>query len=218
MRVKGEFIDLSDDTLVPAPWVEACEETVIPISRRDRRIAGVDPARYGVDETVLQWRIGRKVQEPLKWSKASNVETANRVIQAIRDFKLDEVFIDEGGPGAGVVDILEVKRGISEKIRPINASSSSEDPELYINKRAEMFWFLRSLFQDSAIHVPHDEQLEGQLTSLKYMYTRKGQLQIESKEDRRRRGFASPNEADALALCFAGEAVDMNEPGQGIWI
>jgi hypothetical protein len=42
--------------------------------------------------------------------------------------------------------------------------------------------------------------LQGDLTSIGY--TSDGRLLLEAKEDMRRRGVPSPDEADAVALCF----------------
>lgn len=50
-----------------------------------------------------------------------------------------------------------------------------------------------------------------QLTQLRYTFTPRGQMKLESKEDMRKRRLGShvwqsPDRADSLALCFAGAA------------
>ena len=42
-----------------------------------------------------------------------------------------------------------------------------------------------------------------ELANIKYKFNSKGQLQIESKEDMKKRGLNSPDVADALMLTFA---------------
>ena len=46
----------------------------------------------------------------------------------------------------------------------------------------------------------------GDLVSCGYKYDSSGRLLLESKQDMRRRGVPSPDEADAVALCFSGPA------------
>jgi hypothetical protein len=48
-----------------------------------------------------------------------------------------------------------------------------------------------------------DEELRQDLCGPMYDHTLKQQLFIESKKDMKRRGLASPDDADALALTFA---------------
>jgi len=40
------------------------------------------------------------------------------------------------------------------------------------------------------------------LSDIRYTYNRRGQLQIESKEDMKKRGSRSPDIADALLMAF----------------
>ena len=51
--------------------------------------------------------------------------------------------------------------------------------------------------------LPDDAQLRDDLAGPEAFMNRSGKLQLESKEDMKKRGLASPNKADALALTFA---------------
>jgi hypothetical protein len=46
--------------------------------------------------------------------------------------------------------------------------------------------------------------LIGQLASVRYTFTSSGKVQVEGKERMLERGVASPDEADAFVLTFAG--------------
>jgi len=61
---------------------------------------------------------------------------------------------------------------------------------------------LRSALQ-GRFSLPDRDSLQGDLTSVGYKYNSSGQLQLESKQDLRRRGVPSPDEGDAVALCFS---------------
>jgi hypothetical protein len=62
--------------------------------------------------------------------------------------------------------------------------------------------------------IPDDQVLIGELCAPTYRFSNvRGRKQLESKDDLKRRGFSSPDRADALALTFAhpvlGEDVEM---------
>jgi phage terminase large subunit len=54
--------------------------------------------------------------------------------------------------------------------------------------------------------MPKDERLLAGLVAPRYSFTSNGKLKAESKDEMRRRGLASPDEADALCLTMASDA------------
>jgi hypothetical protein len=84
----------------------------------------------------------------------------------------------------------------------VNVGERAFDNERFLNTRAEMYWALRERFITGDIQIPFDEDLMSQLSNIKFKFTAKGQIQIESKEDMKKRGMSSPDKADALMLCF----------------
>ena len=71
----------------------------------------------------------------------------------------------------------------------------------YANRRAELYGNLRSALQ-GRLSLPDSDSLQADLVSIGYKFTSEGKLLLESKQDMRRRGVPSPDEADACALCF----------------
>ena len=53
------------------------------------------------------------------------------------------------------------------------------------------------------VELPDDSGLRDGLIGLEYGFSAKMAIQLERKEDLKKRGLASPDEADALALTFA---------------
>jgi hypothetical protein len=51
--------------------------------------------------------------------------------------------------------------------------------------------------------IPPSNELRDQLIGPEYDFNLKGELQLEKKSDMKRRGLASPDIADALALTYA---------------
>jgi hypothetical protein len=62
---------------------------------------------------------------------------------------------------------------------------------------------LRERFQNGEVSGLDDEVSIAQLASLRYEINPRGQVQIESKEEARKRGVKSPDRAEALMLAFA---------------
>jgi len=62
---------------------------------------------------------------------------------------------------------------------------------------------VRERFQDGQVSGLNDELAIAQLASLRYEINPRGQVQIESKDQARKRGVRSPDRAEALMLAFA---------------
>ena len=58
--------------------------------------------------------------------------------------------------------------------------------------------------ENAEIILPDDDELTAQLTCRRTLTNSKGKLGVESKDSMRSRGLASPDKADALALCLDG--------------
>ncbi len=86
-----------------------------------------------------------------------------------------------------------------EIVIDVNSSLRMTDGQHY-NLRAYMWQQMKDWLATASI--PNDPELRASLTSLRYFF-RGGELLIESKEDAKKRGIKSPDEADSLALSFA---------------
>ena len=71
----------------------------------------------------------------------------------------------------------------------------------YANKRAEMWGYLKEWCKFGCL--PDDRDLRADLTAVDYGYDATDAIRLERKDDMRRRGLASPDDGDALALTFA---------------
>lgn len=171
-------------------------------------IIGVDVARFGDDKTVLCYRKGRLVLKLDAHSNMSTVDVANLLTKEIRDMHPARVFIDIGANGAGVYDIL-IDRGMSEVVRGVNFGSKAIYDDRYSNKRAEMWGEANEwLKQELPVQIPNDDELLDDLCSVNKKYDNRGRLQLESKDDVKKRIGRSPDRADAFVLTFAEPVVD----------
>lgn len=108
------------------------------------------------------------------------------------------MWIDIDGVGAGPYDNL---RAQGRRVFPFQGGLPAYDQDRYRNRRAEEYWALRSEFELGMIDIdPTDDVLANQLMSIKFSYTSRGQIRIESKEDMEKRGLKSPDRADAVMM------------------
>lgn len=200
-RIMGNFPEQGEDTLIPLIKIEeAVRRELIP-NEDDQEQTGADIARFGVDKTIFINRKGPKVTDIHEHGFMDTMATAQVLHVFLGIHPYSSLKADEIGVGAGVVDRIKVL-DIYRDIEGINVGLPSNDPEMFFNLRAEIYWGLRQRFIDGDIDLPDDDELMSQLANIKYKFTPKGQIQIESKEEIKKRGLPSPDKADALALAF----------------
>jgi len=163
------------------------------------RVLGVDLARYGDDNSVAIVREGMRVIWIEVWAKADLMTSTGKIINLIRTFDPDSVNVDVIGLGAGVVDRLKEQK---YRVNGVNVAEAASDKLKYANLRAEAYWQLADRFQKQEISIPDNLDLISQVSSIKYKFDSHGRLQIEAKEDMKKRGMKSPDVADALMLAF----------------
>lgn len=204
-KVLGQFPESAEDTLIPLSWVVAAQNRDIVPRKFDDSKMGVDVARFGADRTTAYHNHGGRIRQILDTSKQATTETAGRVAVLWRELRTSDINVDGVGVGAGVVDMLE------EDGYPVNdmqAGGGSSAPTKFLNARAEWYWNLRVAFERGMIDLdPADEDLAAQLSSIRFTHTRRGQIQIESKDGMKKRGMPSPDHADAVMLAW-NEPID----------
>ena len=162
------------------------------------RIMGCDIARQGDDSTVIFRRQGPMTWEPVAFQEPNLMVTARKIATEWQAFCGDALFIDGGGIGAGAVDALK-EMGIPAI--EIQFGAKASDPR-FLNLRAEM-WFSMYHWLRSGGRLHYDPSIKVELTAPNHFTNDKGQTQLESKEDLKKRGMKSPDRADGLALTFA---------------
>jgi len=161
------------------------------------RVLGVDVARFGDDRSVIQKRQGLAALEPKIFDDIDNMTLAGMVAQEIDSYKPDAVFID-AGRGEGVIDRL---RQLGYFITEVNFGGKALNP-MYNNKRTEM-WDSVKVWLDDGGCLPNHTDLKTDLCVPTYKFDSSNRMQLESKDEIKKRGGRSPDLGDALALTFA---------------
>jgi len=204
VRVLGIFPTESIDTLIPLYWVERANSFNFEPS--GKKILALDVARTGEDEIVATIRHGAVVYPQIIWFHKDTMETVGRMMNIIRENSPDIVNIDGIGVGGGVVDRLREIQNSGTlgnvNINDVNVGMTANQSDRFMNVRAEIYWKLRESLEKAQIQLPIDSVLSSELCTFKYMYTSKGQLKLEPKEDTKQRLGKSPDRSDSLALTF----------------
>ena len=162
------------------------------------KIITLDPAWSGDDELVIGMRQGLRFDVLKTMPKNDNdIEVANMLARFEDEHKADGVIIDLGY-GTGVYSAGQTW---GRNWLLANFGSKSPDPGC-LNLRAYMWQQTRNWLKAGGA-IPQDQVLYDDLVSLITVPRTDGVLQMESKEDMKKRGLQSPNRGDALALSFA---------------
>ena len=110
------------------------------------------------------------------------MQTAGKVLREWHltpaDMKPHTILVDVIGIGAGVVDRL---RNWASPARGVNVAEAASANERYMRQRDELWFLAREWFEARDTKIAEDEELVGELVSVKYKITSSGKLQVESK-------------------------------------
>jgi len=200
VEVKGEFPRTGSNQFIGRDTAQAAAERELINDDGAPLLMGVDVARFGDDESVIRFRRGRDARTiaPVKYRGVDTMELAANVAALIEKYNPDAVFVDGGGVGGGVVDRL---KQLGYRVIEVQSGEKAYDPDKYLNRRAEMWGDMREWLTYGCID--NEATLIDDLTGPEYSIHLKGQIKLETKDSMKKRGLASPDDGDALALTFA---------------
>lgn len=195
-------------------WVrvkDAQKRVVLPLND-EPLIAGMDASGGGAAWNVIAFRRGADAKSiprvritgeqgrdrNLLVGKCAEVLNTN-----FNGHKVAALFVDSAF-GSPIVERLKVMG--YKNVHEVSFGGASPDMH-QANMRAYMWnrmkdWLLTGAIPDDK-NLGEAHKLDGQMTRPGYHINRSNKLVLESKEDMQRRGEASPDDADALALTFA---------------
>lgn len=219
VRALGEFPTSDLDTVIPFELAHTATQREVFVPKGIPTVWALDVARFGDDWNVLMKRNRIAVLPNIKkWQGVDLMQTAGRVKREYDDTPFEErpqvILIDVIGLGAGVVDRL-AEQGLP--VRGINVAETATLTDKYRNLKTELWFLGREWLEGRGTVLPVcdgtckdvreciHEQLIAELTLVKYDYTSTGKVLVESKADVKKRGYPSPNIAEAFILSFAEE-------------
>lgn len=200
VRVRGVFPRASENQFIPVDLVETAQHRNLHVSQFEFApvIIGVDPSWTGADEFVIYMRQGLWSKRLGTYTKNDNDSEMAAMIAGFEDeYKASAVFIDQGY-GTGIYS-FGLAMGRSWILIPFGGKSGNVG---YFNKRSEMWGEMKKWLMNGGV-IERDDILHDDLIGPQSYVNEKGEIQLEKKEDMKRRGIPSPNRADALALTFA---------------
>lgn len=200
VRVRGVFPRAGSNQFIGSDLVEeAVARQIDPATNAHAPLVmGVDVARHGDDQSVILLRRGRVIESITRLRIPDTMQLAARVAESIQQNHPSVVFVDASGMGWGVVDRL---RQLSHPCVSVQVGERAIDADKYYNRRAELWGLMRDWLKDGA-SIPDDNELRDDLVGPEYMFDAKMRTQLERKEDMKKRGLASPDSGDALAVTF----------------
>jgi hypothetical protein len=210
--LKGDFQARAEDhpyQVIPTAWVMAAMERGRKTPRPDvkQTTLGVDVARGGADKTVIAPRWGNWFGPLVKYPGAMTPDGPAVATLVMKEHQDDSAInIDVIGLGSSAYDVLRrTAKGVAgiNFAERVNSTDKSGRLKLY-NVRAESYWKLREALDPSQkggseVCLPDDRELLADLCSARYEIN-VGGIQIEDKEDIRKRIGRSPDSGDAVAL------------------
>lgn len=160
-------------------------------------VVGVDVARMGNDRTVFWKRKGLKTTGKQIHRHLKTTEVCDNLEQFVNFDKQVEIKIDDTGVGGGVTDEME-KRGYN--VKPVNFGEKAKDEDKYPNLISEAWFQFGEVLGEA--ELPMDSDLIMELSNRKWSQDTKGKRRIESKQEYKKRGFNSPDLADACIICY----------------
>lgn len=201
-KVRGMAPTAGDSMLIQRTWVQAAHTRVVQKENYD--VIGLDVAGPGEDETAACHRSGMKIMREMAWTgtginNAVDIERFHVWAGGPRPNLV--INIDRQGVGWGWFQALRSK---GYQINPLNAGDRPWDKSRFKNAKAEMYWNVRCRFQDGEIGGFIDPVTQQQLFGIEWdQDNEKRLIEIETKQQAKKKGKRSPDRAEALVLAFA---------------
>lgn len=200
VRVLGEFPQQASNTVISLDAIQSAISSDRELHSQADEHIGLDVARFGDDTTAFVHRKGNKAKV-LETCNGNDLMTiAGKAIIHMKEYPNAKLDIDVIGVGAGVFDRLREQPKYASRVYGVNSASRAGDPDEFINIRVESWFNVRDWLRD-AVLVPNEAWY--QLGQPMYKITSTGKMQLESKDEMKKRGVSSPDIADALALTLS---------------
>ena len=168
-------------------------------------IIGVDPSGQGDDRFAIVRRRTRRIFDPQTFTKLTTPQAAALLHRIIMKERPARMFIDVGGLGIGVFEQLVLMPGTAGVVVAVNFGEAANDPEKYVNRKAEMAWLFAEWLEDvGGANIPDTDEFQADvLAVVEDDPDSNSRRRLKSKKWLRSKGIRSPDLFDAASLTFA---------------
>lgn len=205
-KIEGEFPSDSEDGVIPMSWLTKSRfREQMPSGDVE---LGLDVSGGGKDRSVVWARQGmHALAKHVRQGEKDPDALALWVAELVTLYSATSLKVDANGVGWGVGSLVDKHLPYNHHcaIVPIMVGEAADDPERFLNKRAELWWMARELCRrdDGWDLTAIDDDDADELTKPRYHTNNPRQrIQVEKKEDLIKRLGRSPDSADALILAF----------------
>jgi hypothetical protein len=208
VKVLGEFPTAEEEALISPKVVRAAFDREIAEVYDDVTM-GLDVGRGG-DLSALVVRKGNVVVQIGTKDYKNTMETVGWAKEVYDDLTdsgtiVSAIYVDSIGIGAGVADRL---RDLGLPSVDVNVSETPSMKGQYLRLRDELWYNVKEWLEGMScsirgLSIKEQDMVEAELSSPLAKFTSSGKNAVESKSEMKKRGYKSPNIADALCLTFA---------------
>ena len=210
----------SENSLVPYKFIDKAVKSEIEGNPKvDEICIGVDCARFGSDSTVITYRVGNEVMQPVKLKNKRGHEIAEFTLNLALEIKHKlkyrgkiVISVDDTGLGASTSDSLhklKKENGIkysSITLNEINFSNKAKNEDLYANLISEIAFYIKDLLINEKIKLPDNKELIEEISLREYELDNKNRQKLETKDEfKKKNNGMSPDTFDSLLMCFANK-------------
>ncbi len=216
IKVRGLFPKISEDILIPSYWIELANDRwrmvkSLGLHKSVPRRFGIDVAGMGRDSTVICERHGDFVasfNRHQSSGQADHMRAVGFVKQKLKP--RDKVFIDTIGEGAGLYSRF-MEMNMRHRVYSCKSSESakrlSDVTGIYefVNMRAYLAWAVRDWLNpanETGACLPPDSNLAMECSEIRYKILSSGKIQLEAKDDIKKRLKTSTDDFDSLSVTF----------------
>lgn len=177
-----------------------------PSYRGNRKGIGIDPARFGDDESIIQVIRNSNALTPEVYNKVDGHDLADRVAILMKEHDIsDDQVACDGGGGYGSSCIDRLRRVYKHKNvhEIIGSSKPVETDNMKIlkpfNFRSQLFLQLKEDEKDGTLGGVNDNGLREEHSAIKYFMRPDGKIQIIDKKQIKQFFGKSPGKVEALS-------------------
>jgi len=214
-KILGEFTTDGGNTLFTMETIMRGHTTELELVTEEPPRLGVDVARFGEDFSVAYKYHQGQLRFVKKWSKTDAVKSAEIIRDLAFEIGAKEVRIDGVGLGGPIMDMVAHISDNRYEVIGMVGNAASPDLDKWVNARAVWYDTMREKMYTGQLDLDktddHARDLEDELGSLEYFFSKRGGLQLMDKTEIRKKTGKSPDFADAACYACADLGYDPTE-------